>query len=246
MSEEHERIEELLAGYALLALSGEDATEADRLLTDHVPTCLVCRRTLSDFQVLSGDLALAVDPVPPPDLVLGQIHRGIDEVPLQGRRGRRGSFLALAAGVVALVAMGGLSFAMATRASHAESDRTLAIELLSLMRSPGVDPVRVDPQGDTDEASGFVGLPVPDIRRFYLVADGCPDPRPGYAYQLWLGSVGSFTPVGEMFVPRSGVVLIRLTVDVSRYDEIWITEEVAGSAPAVPSTSGRSWRASLT
>lgn len=242
---DHERIEELLAGYALMSLSGEDAAEADRLLADHVPTCLTCRRTLSDFQDLSGELALAEAPVPPPDLVLARIHRGIDEVPLAGGPSRRRGVIALAASVAALVALGGLSFTMAGRAFEAEDQRSLAIELLALMRSPGVSPVNVDPQGATPSASGFVGVPAPDVRRFYLVADVCPEPRPGYAYQIWLGDDGSFTPVGEMFAPTGGSVLIRLTVDVARYDEVWITEEVAGTPPATPSTDGRSWRAPL-
>jgi hypothetical protein len=48
-----------------------------------------------------------------------------------------------------------------------------------------------------------------------------------------------------MFAPSGGTVLIRLTVDASHYDEVWITEELAGSPPPVPSTTGRSWRADL-
>jgi hypothetical protein len=135
---------------------------------------------------------------------------------------------------------------MAGRASQAEDARSLAVELLSLMRSPGVDPVSVDPEGDTPAASSFVGVQAPDVRRFYLVTDDCPQPSPGHAYQLWLGSGGTFTPVDEMFTPNSsGVVLIRLIVDVSRYDEILITEEPLGSTPTTPSTTGRSWRAEL-
>jgi Anti-sigma-K factor rskA len=94
-------------------------------------------------------------------------------------------------------------------------------------------------------SSGFVGVAVPDVRKLYLVADVCPDPRPGRAYQLWLGDDGSFRPVGAMFVPRSGSVLIELTVDVGAYDEVWITEEIAGEAPTTPSVGGRSWRAEL-
>jgi hypothetical protein len=242
---DHERVEELIAGYALLALSGEDAAEADRLLTEHVPTCITCRHSLSDFQALAGDLALGADPVPPPDLVLARIRRGIEDVPIGRRRPRRGSWLAIAASVMALAAMGGLSFVMAGRASDAEDARTLAIELLSLMRSPDVDPVSLDPEGDAPSQSSFVGVSAPDLRRFYVVADGCPEPRPGYEYQLWLGADGSFTRVGPTFAPSGGNVLIRLTVDVTRYDEVWITEEVSGTAPASPSTRGRSWRAEL-
>jgi hypothetical protein len=243
---DHDRIEELLAGYALLSLSGEDADEADRLLAEHVPSCLDCRQTIIDLQILTGDLALGADPVPPPDLVIARIHRGLDDVPVTPRRARRGTFVALAASVVALVAMGGLSFTMAGRATRAEDRTEAAIQLLSVMRSPGADPVRVDPQGGTPTGSGFLSVSAPDVRRLYLVADVCPSPAPGHAYQLWLGDDGSFTPVGRMFVPNEdGVVLLELDVDVDRYDEIWITEEVVGADPSTPSTTGRHWGAEL-
>ena len=39
MNEDHVRIQELMAGYVLDGLSGEDAVEADRLLSEHVPSC---------------------------------------------------------------------------------------------------------------------------------------------------------------------------------------------------------------
>lgn len=239
---DHERIEELLAGHALHTLSEQDAAEADLLLVDHVPTCPSCLRTVSDFQRVTGELALAADPVSPPDHVLGRIHRGIGQIP--GAPLARGSFVAaLAVGVVALVAMGGLSFVMADRASEAQDDRSLALELLSVMSSPGVSPVNVDAEGSA--SASFVGVAAPDIRRFYLVADLCPEPKPGHAYQVWLGDQGVFEPIGEMFVPKGGSVLIKLTVDVARFDEVWITEELASSPPTSPGVSGRSWRASL-
>jgi Anti-sigma-K factor rskA len=244
--DDHERIEELLAGYALLSLSDEDAAEADRLLAEHVPTCLPCRQSLAEYRTVAGDLALAADPVDPPEALLARIRAGMDGVPLSRRRAAgRGSWLALAAGVVALAAMGGFSFLAMGRASQAEDDRTLALELVSLMRSPGVDPVRVEPEGMAPMSSGFVGVAAPDVRKLYLVADVCPDPAPGHAYQLWLGEDGAFRPVGPMFVPEGGSVLIELTVDVGHYDEVWITEEDAGSPPTSPSTDGRSWRAEL-
>ncbi len=238
--QDHERIEELLAGYALLALSGQDAEEADRLLTDHVPGCPACRQTLSDFRILSGDLALAADPVPPPDLTLARIHRAIDEVPLTGRPARRGSFLALAAGVVALVAMGGLSFVMAGRASNAQDSTATALEALVALQSPGSASAQLEPKGGTPSSSGFLEISRPDAGVSYLVAWECPDPDPSYEYVLWLGKGGEFTPIAR-FSPSDGRVLLRLPVDVTAFDAIWITEEVAGVTPATPNTSRRSW-----
>ena len=246
MDQDHGAIEELLAGYALRSLSGADADEVDRLLTEHVPSCPRCSETLSEFQRLSGDLALAAPAAPIPEPMLPRLHVAMDDVPLSGRPARRGAFVALAASVAALVAMGGLSFAMAGRASDAQDRTTTALRVLSLMRSPGVSPVSVDPTGGTPAGSGFVEVSAPEIRRLYLVADGCPDPSDGFGYQLWLGTDGEFEPIGEMFWPEDGVVLIELEVDVTRYDAIWITEEPAGTRPTEPNTeAGHTWAAPL-
>ena len=55
MIEDHTAIEELLAGYVLRSLTGEDASEADRLLSDHVPICSLCRQTLAGFLGIAND-----------------------------------------------------------------------------------------------------------------------------------------------------------------------------------------------
>ena len=246
MTEDHERIDEILAGYVLLSLSGEEAAEADRILVDHVPSCARCRATLSEFQAVSADLALAATPVDPPETLLPRLHRAMDEVPLAGRTPRRGALIAVAASAVALVAMGGFSLVLGSRLSSAETRTGTALEIFSAMRSPGASPVNVTPQGEAPPESGIVEVSAPDVRRLYLVAEYCPEPEPGHAYQLWLGSNGSWTPVGDTFWPDDGILLREVAVDVARYDEIWITEEVAGSTPTVPNTDGPSWRASLT
>ena len=246
MELDHERIEELLAGYALLSLDGEDAVEADRLLAEHVPTCLRCRQTLAGFQELAGDIGLTPAPALPPDLLLPRIHRGIDAVPVT-QRSRRGAYFAVAASVAALVAMGGISFTMANRASRAETRTQTALEIVNALRSPNVTPMTLDAQGTTDDASSFLEVDTPDVRTLYLVADACPQPAPGMAYQVWLGANGSFVPYGEMFRPDElGRVLFEGEVDVAHYDEIWITEEPIGSQPTEPNAeSAHQWRATL-
>jgi hypothetical protein len=245
VTQDHERIDELLTGYALLALSGEDAEEADRLLAEHVPHCPRCRRTLTDLQALTGDLALAAPPLTPPDTLLPALRRSMDEVPLAGRRVRRGALVALAASAVALVALGGLSLVLGNRLSDAETRAGTALEILSVMRSPGALPVSLDPQGETPAWSGMVEVSAPEVRRLYLASDDCPDPAPGKAYQVWLGTSDGFVPFGEMFRPQGGVVLLELEVDTSRYEEILITEEAIGDAPARPNTDGPRWWAAL-
>ena len=246
MTEDHERIEELLAGYALLSLEGEDAAEADRLLSEHVPGCPRCRRMLADFQALSGELALATAPADPPETMLPRIHKAMDEVPLRGRRPRRFALIAVAASAVALVAMGGLSLVMGNRLNAAQNRAGTALEILSAMRSSGSQPVNVAPEGDTPPESGLVEVSAPEVRTIYVASSDCPEPAPGHAYQLWLGSDGEWVPVGPMFWPEDGVVLKEINgVDVSKYDAIWISEEIEGVPPTQPSTQWHSWAGQL-
>ena len=236
---DHERIEELLAGYVLLALEGEDADEADRLLSEHVPSCPTCRETLASFRAITGELALATPPTPPPDLTLARIRREMNHEPV--RRGRRAGVLALVASVVALVGMAGLSVSLGSRATRAEEQRGTALALLNAMQQPGADPVALE-----GSAGGMVEVSGPDLERMYLYGQGIPDPAPGNAYQLWLGAGGTFTPEGDPFRPDGGLVLLDLTVDASVYDQVLITEERIGVAVSVPTLgSGHSWSASI-
>ena len=244
MTEDHERIDELLAGYVLLSLSGEDAAEADQVLIDHVPSCARCRATLSDLETVSGDLAMAAPPVDPPETLLPRLHRAMDDVPLAGRTRRRGALIAVAASAVALVAMGGLSLVLGNRLSNSETRTGTALEILSAMRSPGATPVNVTPQDQTPPDSGMVEVSTAD--RLYIAAEFCPEPTPGHAYQLWLGSNDEWTAVGEMFWPDNGVLLLEVTgVDVSQFDGVWITQEAVGARLRRRRTDGPSWFGTL-
>jgi predicted anti-sigma-YlaC factor YlaD len=118
MTEQHEAIEELLAGYVLRSLSGEDAARADRVLSDHVPGCPACRDTLSVFRGVTSDLALDAAPVTPPETLLPRLHRELGEPAL--RRRPAGAF-AIAAGIVAVVGLAGLTVAQGLRANNAQA-----------------------------------------------------------------------------------------------------------------------------
>ncbi|MDQ3210096.1 MAG: hypothetical protein M3Q20_02795, partial [Actinomycetota bacterium] len=97
MIDEHEHIEELLAGYVLRSLSGADAAEADLLLSDHVPGCRRCKESLDDFERLSADLAFAAEPMAPPETLLPRLHRELEP---QAPRRRPMQVFAVAASMV--------------------------------------------------------------------------------------------------------------------------------------------------
>jgi hypothetical protein len=77
----------------------------------------------------------------------------------------------------------------------------------------------------------------------YLIGTHIPEPSSGDVYELWLGRGNDFTPVHD-FVPDAGVVVLFLSFDASRYDEILISEEAEGHDTGEPLGRIR-WRASL-
>ena len=243
MIEDHERIEELLAGYTLRSLDGPDAEEADRLLADHVPTCLTCRRTVADFREVTGDLALAPDAVPVPDLLLPRIHQAMGDAPRRSRPRLGGAWVAAAASVVALVTMGGISLTMMGRANTAEDRASGAIDaVLAAARNANT----IEPVDGTVATNSFVEASHPDVRTIYLATNDCPQPASGTSYVVWLGDEGEYTPT-QRFVPNAdGEVFLRVPVDVSTSDEIVITEELDGTVPTEPNLDGeRAWRATI-
>jgi hypothetical protein len=241
MNEDHVRIQELMAGYVLDGLSGEDAVEADRLLSEHVPSCPLCRDQLAGFQAVAGDLALAVSPAQPPDLLLPRIRRGVAETV---RRRRRASLVAVAAGVAAIVGLAGLSVQLGGRVSRTEQQRGQLLAAMEFLQQPGANPVSLESQGQT--AAGLVEVSGPGLQLMYVIGREVPMPSPGRVYQLWLGTNGTFVRVEDgQFVPEDGLVLLELAVDTARYDEILVTEERMGDAPASPSHAGHTWHAFL-
>jgi anti-sigma-K factor RskA len=241
--EDHERIEELLAGYALRSLDGDDAIEADRLLADHVPTCFTCRGTIADFREITGDLALAPEPAKVPDLLLSQIHRSMGDAPRRSRSRFGVTWIAAAASVVALVTMGGISLTMMGRANTAEDKAGGAIGDAMVLARGGGD--TIDPVGSA-ATNPFVEASPPDVRTLHLMTTDCPQPAPGMTYVVWLGTNGTYTPTLSFRPDADGNVYLRVPVDISRYDEIAITEELEGTVPTEPNLDGeRTWRASV-
>jgi predicted anti-sigma-YlaC factor YlaD len=140
--DDHERIDELLAGYVLRSLTGTDADEADRLLSDHVPGCSACRRMLDDFQTVTADLGLAAEPVTPPETLLPRLHRELEP---QAPRRRPMQMLAVAAGVVAVVGLAGLTVSQNIRANNADVRADSLANAVQLAARPDARMVDVGP-----------------------------------------------------------------------------------------------------
>ena len=225
----HDRIDELMAGYALRSLSGEDATEADRLLTQHVPGCARCRETLLAFSDAVADLALAADPITPPETLLPRLHRELE--PRAGRPAA-GRWVGIAAGVVVVLVAGGLAVSQGIRVDDLRERNALFEQALRYSQRPDADSARLV-GADAAVPAPVSEITAPDVDHFFLVGSDVPPPPDGSAYGIWL-SDGVQAVFAGSFVPQTGVTVVEVPFDRSRFDRVLITLEVRGTVPTEP------------
>lgn len=230
MIEDHEAIEELLAGYVLRSLSGEDAARADLLLSEHVPGCATCRETLAAFQAVTADLALEAVPLTPPETLLPRLHRELEP---PSRRRRPMQVFAVAASVVVVAGLAGLAVSQNARANRGQKQATALRAAMDTAALPNANLVPVGPATE---------ISAPGQEVFYLYGHGVPSPPPGMVYRVWLVSGSTPTYVGE-FVPEDGFVNLEIHFDPTSYDSLWVTVAPAGSEPVAPAAADAVWRA---
>ncbi len=238
METEHDRIEELLAGYALDSLSGEDAREADRLLAEHVPTCPSCRTALAEYRAVAGDLALAAEPVAPPEMLLPRLRRELGSTPR-----RRPVTVVAAASIVAVVGMAGLAVTQGIRAANADRQSTLMGEALRLASRPGATTVSmIGPGAAGQSMTPVTEITAPGVEVVYLVCEDVAPPSPDMVYRVWVGSGDAFRYVSDL-EPRSGSepTVVELRFDPANVDQIVITEEPADVEPTQPDAAAIRW-----
>lgn len=230
MTDDHDAIEELLACYVLRSLSGADAAEADRLLSEHVPDCATCRDTLDDFQRLTADLGLTAAPMAPPETLLPRLHRELE--PPAPRRHPMQMF-AVAAGVVAVVGLAGLTVSQNIRANNADVRADALANAAQLATRPDARMVEVGPVQE---------ISAPGEEHLYVMGEGVPAPPAGSVYRVWLVADGIPTFAGD-FVPEGGQVFLDIPFDPSRDDDLWISIEPV-DAPSDAPTASDWWSAS--
>jgi hypothetical protein len=226
---DHEHVEELLAGYALRSLSGEDAVEADRLFSEHVPGCARCRDTLLAFTDTVADLGLAVDPVVPPDTLLPRLRRELEPRASRSDARRR---VGLVAGFVAVLVTGGLALSQGLRASDLQERIGRFTDALSFSQRPGADNAPLVEAEDSEPAP-MTELTAPDAEVFYLMGRDVPTPPAGTVYGVWLSDGESAVYAGS-FLPDEGLTVVPVPFDRSRFDEVLVTIEAEDSAPSRP------------
>lgn len=226
MIEDHEAIDELLAGYALQTLEGSDAAEADRLLVEHVPGCDRCAETLRAFIAVAAELGLATAPVSPPETLLRSMRRELRRGDQRaGIRWNPARLAAVAASLVVVVGLAGVALTRDTGPDTTVLAATSDIRgALDIAARPDAESTPVGPMTE-------VAAPGTDV---HLWGQDVPPPPPGYVYRLWATSPTEVAYLGDFPPLPSGPVVIRVTVDTSRYDGLLVTVEPAGSTPSEP------------
>ncbi|MEX1046334.1 MAG: anti-sigma factor [Actinomycetota bacterium] len=230
MIDDHERIEELLAGYVLQGLSGDDAREADGLLTDHVPGCARCRRVLDDFQSVTGELGFAATPADPPDTLLPRLRKALRDRPV--RTLRPFMMTVAAAMIVAVGAMAGWNVLLRHRVSDTELARSDLARIVDHATEPGSTMVSLHAGATHPEdmlAAYDGGEP-----QVWIVGVDVPPPAKGNVYRIWLNQDGDYIAVDEFWPDENGWVERFITFDLTRYDELIITEEPADVLTTYP------------
>jgi anti-sigma-K factor RskA len=228
---DHRAIEELLAGYALRSLSGPDADDAEVALVDHVPGCGSCRALLRDLGEVTADLALATDPIPPPETLLPRLHRSLGTRAGGGRATAwsPGRLVAAAAGIVLVVGLGGL----ALRANDPVGlRRGTAADLQEALRLAQDGGARATNLGHATE------VVVPGSDEFYVVGRDVPAPPTGSVYRLWLVQGADAVHVGDFTPAVDGSVVLLVRADPSTFDRILVTVEPRTQEPSEP---GEAW-----
>ena len=227
--QEHDRVEELLAGYALRSLSGDDAREADRLLSEHVPACARCRATLLAFSETVADLALAADPMTPPETLLPRLRRELEPRTARPITGRSA---AVAAGVALVLIAGGLAVSFGFRVGDLQERNDLFQAALRLSQRPGADMSQLVGAEASDPAPVST-VSAPDVAYFFLVGTDVPAPPAGSVYGVWLTD-GEDASFAGSFLPAPGVTVVKVSADRSLFDRVLVTVEREGVIPARP------------
>jgi hypothetical protein len=227
--QDHDRIDELMSGYALRSLSGEDATEADRLLSQHVPGCARCKETLLALSDTVADLAFAADPIAAPETLLPRLHRELEPRVV---RPAVGSWAGVAAGVAVFLIAGGLAVSQGLRAGDLQEQNALLQQALRYSQRPDADSARLV-GADAPDPAPVSEITAPDVDHFFLMGSDMPPTPAGSVYGIWL-SDGVESVFAGTFFPSPGVTVVQVPFDRSRFDRVLITLEVEGTVPTQP------------
>jgi anti-sigma-K factor RskA len=232
MTLSHDTLQELLAGYALGALSDDEAQQVQA----HLPGCAECREVLSGYQHVSEGLAQLVLPRVAPSHLEADLRarlaatRKAETVQASHVRQPRPMFsptwrpLAFAAAFSIVLALG-LWLALA-RLTSGPSETQVAEAILS---SDEAVRVAIVPDDIAPDTTGEVVLSE-DGRTLVVRVEDLPPLPEEQVYQLWLIE-GERRDSGGTYHPNEEVWLVRAPQHLDTYDALGVTIEPAGGSP---------------
>jgi len=238
MNENHERIQEALAAYAL---GGLDPRETEQV-EDHLRLCEQCRDTVREYGAVLEVLPFALRPTPPPPsarLLLRARLRDQQQEGLRAEPARRPWWRArlqpltktLVAGLrIVVVALG-----VATGGLWQQAPTPSAPDPLQQLRTRSdVQTVALVGSTAAPSASGQL-LMTPDLRQAGVAIRGLPILPPDRSYQVWFDRPdGTWESGGVFRVSQEGSaeVAVRLPASLTSYYGCWVTEEPGGGSQA--------------
>ena len=243
-------IHTLSGAYALGALDADEAAAFE----GHLESCASCRDEVRSFTEAASSLADVVA-TPAPERLRASVLAGIGEVrplpPLvpvdpdphatspddddelaarrRERSGRPSRWLAVAAAVLAVVALGAVWRTVALTA-QVDSITASAAEVSSVITAPDAATVT----GSVSTGGRAAVVTSKERGQAVLVADGLAPAPPGQTYQIWfLDSSGAATSAG--FVPAGDHSAVLLEGDPSKAAAVGVTLEPSGGS-AQPTT----------
>lgn len=218
--EEHERIQETLAGHTLHALDEAEAASAEALLATHVAGCAECMASLEEFRHVAGELALATHARQPPSRLRSRIRRDTRPLRVAVWAGR----VVAAAAAAAIVSVVVWNVLLTGRVSNAEHRSAQTTAVLTTVAHPESRVVPLAVQSAKAEEAQLTAAFIPGRGELYLFGS-FPEPARGTVYQVWLvAHDGVFSDAGT-FVPNAGSVLLQIAADPTSYAGVLVTQE---------------------
>lgn len=199
---EDELIHELVAGYALDALSVDE----ERIFEAHLAHCPSCQEDLAAFTESAAALALAAPATPVPAGLRGRIlETARSEHPAVVPLGPRWAYPVAAVAACAAVGLGVWAATL-----HSRLGSVQALRGLPLVGARGSVVL-----GRSGEAA--------------LVVSGLPPAPSGKTYEIWVIRNAEAQPAG-LFSPRPRTTVIRLARRVPSGDRVGVTLEPDGGS----------------
>lgn len=237
MIDDHERLREAIAAYALGALDRDEMAPIEL----HIDGCTECRQLLDEYRMVGGILPFALSAETPPprvrDAILaqarasktGQASPTIVAATAPEKRLepmlRRLRWAATAVALLGLLAWN-LSLQLAESSRQAEVARLQQ----EIQKIAGQQDSRISLLVNTEPAPGATGrlYLTTGGQQGVLAVSGLPALPPGEVYQFWFARPDKSRDSAGIFkVGANGEALLSVAApgDLGQYNEIWVTKE---------------------